>query len=302
MNKLLKNIFTALFLFLFLLNGCKDKGRIAKENVIVKGSDTMVNLTLNWAEAFMKENPNISIQVTGGGSGTGIASILNKTADVANISRDLKSREFTKAGELGVNPNLLKVALDGIAIIVHPSCKVDTLSIEQIRDIFSGRIQNWKEVGGEDKQIVLYGRENSSGTYEYFKQVILNSETNNIKYDFATTTQVLQGTSSLAEAVSRDTRGIGYGGVGYFAKRNDLKILYIKTDKFKKAISPLVDGKLNYNVIWNGSYPLARYLYCLTNGEPKGAVAKYMNFVTSSEGQKIVENMEYIPLPDSLSN
>lgn len=300
MNKILKKIILSCLFFVIFLPGCLNDGGLSKEKVIVKGSDTMVNLTLSWAEEFMKAYPGISIQITGGGSGTGIASILNGTADAANISRELKPREIKKAAELGVVPKLYKVALDGIAVIVHPSNNINTLSITQIRDIFSGKIKNWEEVGGEDKQIVLYGRENSSGTYEYFKEVILESNSMNVKNDFAASTQVLQGTSSLAEAVSKDIRGIGYGGVGYFAKRNDLKIINIKTGS--NITSPMLDGKMNYNDIWNGSYPLARYLYCLTNGEPEGALKKFIVFITSQQGQKIVENMEYIPLPDSLSD
>lgn len=258
----------------------------------------MVNLTLSWAEKIMSENKSIAIQVTGGGSGTGIAAILNGTSDVANISRDLKPRERKKAESLGIKPVLHEVALDGIAIIVHPSNNVDTLSIAQIRDIFSGKITNWKEVGDIDLRINLYGRENSSGTYEFFKQAVLKK--GGSKTDFATSTQVLQGTSSLAEAVSLDERGIGYGGVGYFSKRNDLKIIYIKGKPDKKAISPVINSKLNYEAIWNGEYHLARYLYCLTNGEPKKAAKKYIDYITSEEGQRIVEKMEYIPLPNSV--
>lgn len=293
-----KKYIISLFLFSFILFGCKSENYHGKENVIVKGSDTMVNLTLSWAEQIMSENKSIAIQVTGGGSGTGIAAILNGTADVANISRDLKPREINKAESLGIKPILHKVALDGIALIVHPSNKVDTLSINQIRDIFSGKITNWKEVGGNDLRINLYGRENSSGTYEFFKQAILKA--NGGKADFATSTQVLQGTSSLAEAVSLDERGIGYGGVGYFAKRNDLKIVYVKSSPDKKAISPVKDGRLNYKSIWNGEYHLARYLYCLTNGKPREAAQKYIDYITSEEGQRIVEKMEYIPLPNSV--
>ncbi len=291
-------IIVRLFIITAFLISCKTERFNTKSVVIVKGSDTMVNLTLSWAEKLMKEDSTISIQVTGGGSGTGIAAILNGTADVANISRDLKKREIEKAEELGIDPILHPVALDGIAIIVHPSNPVDTLSIGQIKDIFSGQINNWKEVGGKNSQIVLYGRENSSGTYEYFKSVILNSREE--KRDFATSTQVLQGTSSLAEAVSLDQRGIGYGGVGYFAERSDLKIIFVKNDSEEPAISPVKNGKLNYEVIWNGTYPLSRYLYCLTNGEPIGAAERYIDYITSKDGQQVVKTMEYIPLPNSI--
>lgn len=296
---MLKNKHLISFLLtLFLITGCKSENYSGRENVIVKGSDTMVHLTLSWAEKIMSENKSIAIQVTGGGSGTGIASILNGTADVANISRDLKEREIQKAESLNIIPVLHKVALDGIAVIVHPTNKIDTLSIKQIRDIFSGKILNWKEVGGSDLQVNLYGRENSSGTYEFFKQSVLQKDGE--KTDFATSTQVLQGTSSLAEAVSLDERGIGYGGVAYFAKRKDLKIVYVKSSPDQKAISPVTNGKINYETIWSGEYHLARYLYCLTNGEPAGAVKNYIDYITSEEGQKIVEKMEYIPLPNSI--
>ena len=291
------NICFVLVWLLFLV-GCKSERFSSKETVIVKGSDTMVNLTLSWSESLMNENDSISIQVTGGGSGNGIAAILNGTADVANISRDLKDREVEKAEELGIIPVKHRVALDGIAIVVNPKNKIDSLSIDQIRDIFSGKITNWKEIGGSDLRIVLYGRENSSGTYEHFKSVILHKEGSEV--DFATSTQVLQGTASLAEAVSLDERGIGYGGVGYFVKRHDLKILFVKNEENKKAISPAIEGKLNYDVIWNGKYPLSRYLFCLTNGEPKGAPKKYLEYIKSKDGQRIVEKMEYIPLPNSI--
>lgn len=292
-----KNIALVLFLLILLLS-CKSDRFSSKETVIIKGSDTMVNLTLTWAENLMQKDQSLSIQVTGGGSGTGIAAILNGTADVANVSRDLKERELQKAAKLGVEPILHKAALDGIAIVVNPSNDIDTLTIPQIRDIFSGKVNNWKEVGGNDLRIVLYGRENSSGTYEYFKSVILKTEKES--QDFATSTQVLQGTSSLAEAVALDRRGIGYGGVGYFTKREDVKIIYIKSETTKKAISPVQNGELNYRAIWNGEYPLSRFLYCLTNGEPKGAAKKYIEFISSDAGQKLVEEMEYIPLPNSI--
>jgi phosphate transport system substrate-binding protein len=285
-------------LFLLALFSCDSQSFRERKNVIVKGSDTMVNLTLSWAESLMKKDDKIAIQVTGGGSGNGIAAILNGTADVANISRDLKKREIEKAKSLNIEPVLHPVALDGIALIVNPANQVDTLSLQQISDIFSGKIKNWKEVGGADLRIVLYSRENSIGTYEFFKKVILQKD--NSKTDFATSTQVLQGTSSLAEAVSLDERGIGYGGVGYFARRNDLKIIYVKSSESAKAISPVVEGKLNYPAIWSGKYPLARFLYCLTNGEPKGTAKDYIEYITSTEGQQIVENMEYIPLPNSI--
>lgn len=276
---------------------CQVESYNKKKTIIIKGSDTMVNLTQKWAEIYMKKSNNVSVQVTGGGSGNGIVSLFNGTANIANISRELKDKELEKAKELNISPHQIKVALDGIAIIVHPSNKIDSLTVEQIRDIYTGKIKNWKELGGFNRPIVLYGRENSSGTYEYFKQNVLGKDKNNFFYDFSPRTQVLQGTASLAEAVSKDDKGIGYGGVGYFALRKDVKIIAIKENAFKKAVSPFKDGAINYNAIWEGKYPLSRYLYCYTNGRPEGELKYFIDFISSNEGQEIVKQMEYIPLP-----
>ena len=220
----------------FFFASCKIESYNEKKPIIIKGSDTMVNLTQKWAEVYMNKNPNVSIQVTGGGSGNGIVSLFNGTATIANISRELKDKEIQKAIEYNVSPYKIKAALDGIAIIIHPSNKIDSLTIENIRDIYTGRITNWQEIGGRNSKIILYGRENSSGTYEYFKETVLGKDEQGKPFDFISRTQVLQGTASLAEAVSKDKNGIGYGGVGYFALRNDLKILAVKKSKEEKEL------------------------------------------------------------------
>jgi phosphate transport system substrate-binding protein len=288
--------FLAIVMIMFV--GCKkQEGEVKKTVISVKGSDTMVNLAQKWAEIYMQKNPNVSIQVTGGGSGTGIASLLNGTVDLANASRELKSSELETAKQKGVTPIVYEVALDGIALIVNPENKIDNLTVRQVSDIFSGKITNWKQLGGADMQITLYGRENSSGTYEFFKEHVLGKDENGKQVDYAASTQVLQGTAALGEAVARDVKGIGYGGVGYFALRNDVKILHIKSDENSPAISPAENNKVNYEVIWNKSYSISRYLYCFTNGEAKDELKKYIDFIISPEGQKVVESMEYIPLP-----
>lgn len=285
-------ILTISFLAAVIFIGCKRKTDAANETVSVKGSDTMVNLSQKWAEDYMKNHKGVSIQVTGGGSGTGIASLLNGTTQIANSSREMKESEFSKAKEKNINPVEHKVALDGIAVIINPVNKIDNLTLHQVADIFTGKINNWKQLGGNDLPITLYGRENSSGTYEFFKDHVLGKGN-----DFATSTQVLQGTAALGEAVARDPKGIGYGGVGYFALRNDVRILHLKKDDKSPAISPAQDGKVNYEAIWSGDYSISRYLYCYTNGEPKGEVKNFIDFIISPEGQKLVEQMEYIPLP-----
>ncbi|HEX2982633.1 MAG TPA: phosphate ABC transporter substrate-binding protein [Ignavibacteriales bacterium] len=279
--------------------GCKKPENVKKEVISVRGSDTMVNLAQKWAETYMNKNSNVSIQVTGGGSGTGIAALLNGTIHIANSSRDLKEAELENAKKLNITPKEHRVALDGIALIVNPSNPIKELTIEQVRNIFSGKIKNWKELGGADAEIILYGRENSSGTYEFFKDHVLGRDKNNKQVDYASSTQVLQGTAALGEAVARDTKGIGYGGVGYFAMRKDVKILPIKKDAQSPAITPSQDGKVNYEAIWSGDYSISRYLYCYTNGEPQGEVKAFLDFIVSPEGQKLVEQMEYIPLPNS---
>ncbi|NWF51137.1 MAG: PstS family phosphate ABC transporter substrate-binding protein [Ignavibacteriaceae bacterium] len=281
----------------FLFYGCKKKDEMQKAVVTVKGSDTMVNLSQKWAEIYMKKNPLVAIQVTGGGSGNGVASLLNGTTDLANSSRELKPAELEKAKEKGITPKVYEVALDGIAIIVNPENKVDNLTIKQVSDIFSGKIKNWKEVGGVDMPITLYGRENSSGTYEFFKDHVLGKDTEGKQIDYSPSTQVLQGTAALGEAIARDKKGIGYGGVGYFAERTDVKILHIKKDENSPSISPVENNKVNYEVIWNGEYSISRYLYCFTNGEAKGEVKNFIDFIMSPEGQDLVKQMEYIPLP-----
>ena len=275
-----------------IITGCKKKMEADKAVISVKGSDTMVNLAQRWAEEYMKNNQNISIQVTGGGSGTGIAALLNNTVDLANSSRELKADELKKADSLKISTNVVKVALDGIAVIVNPSSKIEELTIQQLSDIFTGKITNWKQLGGADVKIVLYGRENSSGTYEFFKEHVMK------KQDYAVNTQVLQGTAALGEAVAKDVNGIGYGGVGYFAKRNDVKIIKVKKDANSPAIAPAMNGEVNYKAIWDGTYSISRYLYCFTNGEPKPAVKAFLDFILSKQGQELVKQMEYIPLPE----
>jgi phosphate transport system substrate-binding protein len=275
-----------------IITGCKKKMEADKTVISVKGSDTMVNLAQRWAEEYMKSNQNISVQVTGGGSGTGIAALLNNTVDLANASRELKPDEIKKADSLKIVPNIVKVALDGISVIVNPASKIEELTLQQLSDIFTGKVTNWKQLGGADAKIVLYGRENSSGTYEFFKEHVMN------KQDFAVNTQVLQGTAALGEAVAKDVNGIGYGGVGYFAKRNDVKIIKVKKDANSPAIAPALNGEVNYKAIWDGTYSISRYLYCFTNGEPKPAVKAFIDFILSKQGQDLVKQMEYIPLPE----
>lgn len=271
-------------------SGCKRSNGDDKAIITVKGSDTMVNLAQKWAEKFMEKNKSISVQVTGGGSSTGIAALLNRTTDIANASRTLKDTEIKKALDLKMKYTQHKVALDGIAVIVHPENEIEELTVEQLEKIFTGEYTNFKQVGGSDVSISLYGRESSSGTYEFFKNHVLQGG------DFYSATQRLQSTAALAESIARDQHGIAYGGVGYFMGRSDIKILKIKKDENSPAIAPADSLTVHYDDIWSGDYPLSRYLNMFTADSTSEAVQEFLKFVKSPEGQEIVEQMEYIPL------
>ncbi|HEY9186756.1 MAG TPA: phosphate ABC transporter substrate-binding protein [Ignavibacteria bacterium] len=251
------------------------------EKITVKGSDTMVILAQKWAEIYMKKNPNVSIQVTGGGSGTGISALINGSTDIANASRPMKQSEMEmlkeKYGSYGVE---IPCAIDGITIFLHTSNKVKELSLKQLSDIFTGKIKNWKEVGGVDAPINLYGRENSSGTYVYFKDNVLQG-------DYAPNCQTLPGTAAVVNAVKKDKYGIGYGGAAY---ATGVKHCKVKKDDKSPAYEPTPDA------IKKGLYPISRYMYMYTRTKPTGALKKYIDWILSKEGQKVVNEIGYFPL------
>ena len=264
----------------------------AAENITVKGSDTMVILGQRLAEEYMNKNKDVTIQVTGGGSGTGIAALLNKTTNLANSSRPIKDMEAKKAKELGVEITEVKIALDGLAVVVNSENPVNELTMKQILGIYTGHYKNWKEVGGSDQKIMRYSRESNSGTYVFFKEHVL------LDRDYAPDCQTMSGTSAVAEAVSRDKWGIGFGGVAYFVKTSELKILKIKKLDSTAPVSPIKeDRSVNYEQIWNEEYPIARYLYIYVAGKPTSTIKKYMDWILGTEGQNIVARIGYVPLP-----
>jgi len=267
---------------------------LAGDTITVKGSDTMVIVAQRWAEEYMKAHPDVTIQVTGGGSGTGIAALVNGTTTLANSSRPIKGEERDAARKNKIDVVEFRTAMDGLAVVVNAANPVEHLTIKQAGMIYSGYINNWKQVGGPDKKIIRYSRESNSGTYVFFKEHVLMNR------DYAADAQTMPGTSAVAEAVSKDPNAIGYGGVAYFATNPKLKILKIKKDDKGEAISPLgADGKPNYQAVWDGSYPIARYLYVYSAGQPAGAVKAYLDWILGPEGQAIVERMEYIPVKGS---
>lgn len=262
-------------------------GLSAHADITVKGSDTLVILAQKWAETYMGKNRNVKIQVTGGGTGTGFAALQNRTTDLCNASRKIKSAEIAKCIEaFGKRPTEYKVALDGLSIYVAEENPVKTLTVDQLGRIFSGKIKNWKEVGGNDAPITVYSRENSSGTYEFFKEYVLKGK------DFVASAQTMPGTAAVLQAVAKDRNGIGYGGAAYGA---GAKHLAIKKDENSPAVEPTED-----NVI-KGTYPIWRYLYVYVNPAlDKGDVAAYLNWIRSDAGQQVVKDVGYFPLPENL--
>lgn len=250
--------------------------------VTVKGSDTMVILSQRWAEEYMKKHPDQIIQVTGGGSGTGFAALINGTTNICNASRPIKAKEIESIkAKYGVEPVETKSAVDGIALYVSESNPVAAVTLAQIKDIYTGVVTNWKELGGNDAPIIMYGRENSSGTYEFFREHVLKN------VDYSAAVQTLLGTGAVVNAVSKDKNGIGYGGSAY---GKGIKFLKVKKDVSSQAFAPEVE------TIKNGTYPISRYLYLYTIKKPEGAVKSFIDWAISSEGQKVVTDVGYYPL------
>ena len=253
----------------------------APKKITVKGSDTMVILAQKWAEVYMKSHPETIIQVTGGGSGTGIAALINGSTDICTSSRPIKQSEMEKLKDryatLGIE---VPCAKDGITIFLNQSNPVKELTIKQLSGIFSGKIRNWKEVGGPDAEIRLYGRENSSGTYSFFKD-------NVVKADYAANCQTLPGTSAVVNAVSKDKFGIGYGGAAY---ATGVKHCGVKKDDRSPAYLATTE------TIKTGQYPITRYLYMYLGNRPTGDIKKFIDWVLSPDGQKIVVEIGYFPV------
>ncbi len=260
---------------------------VLAETITVKGSDTMVNMAAKWASEYSKVNPKVQVQVSGGGSGTGIKALIDGQVNLANASRQFKPKEISTAESNGITPVEIKTAIDGLAVVVNGNNPVKKLTYDQLSAIFTGQITNWKDVGGKDAPISLYGRENSSGTYEYFREEVLGGK------DYAASTKVLQGTAALADAIGKDVNGIAYGGVGYFATRKDIVTLDVK--KKGGFVNPMLKGQINDRAISQGVYPISRFLYIYSNGTPSGEVKKYIQWILGPEGQKIAGE-EYVPL------
>ncbi len=256
-------------------------------DITVKGSDTLVVLAQKWAEVYMGQHADVKIQVTGGGSGVGFAALQNQTTDIADASRPIKPAEkaacikaFNKV------PTEYKVAVDGLSVYVNDANPVKELTLTNLHGIFTGAIKNWKEVGGKDAPITVYSRENSSGTYEFFKEHVLNKD------DFAASAQTMPGTALLLQSISKDKNGIGYGGAAY---GSGARAIGVKKDAASPAVEP------TETTVLNQTYPIWRYLYNYVNPAlDKDAVHAYLTWIRSAAGQKVVKEVGYYALPADL--
>lgn len=278
----------ALVLSAVILTSCG--GRQSRPNAIqISGSDSEVNMVQNLAEAFMKTRPDHSIAVTGGGSGTGIAALINGQTDIANSSRTMNEAELQKARERGVEPVAIPFAIDGLAVIVNHESPITKLTMDQISRVYQGLITNWSELGGPDLPITLYGRQSNSGTFVYFRD-------NVVKAEYCTNMRNMNGTAQIVEAIRTDRSGIGYVGIGYAVGRDGnviegISVLKVAVDENCAGFSPLVREDVE-----SGRYPISRALFQYVNGMPEGAILEFIRFELSPEGQEIVANAGYYPI------
>ena len=248
----------------------------------------MVNLALAWAEAYHARYPDARIAVTGGGSGTGIAGLINGTVDVANASRSMKPEEVDEARANGTTPVEHTVARDAIAVVVHPSNPVDHLTLQQLSDIFSGRFTNWSEVGGEERPIVLLSRESNSGTHVYFLEQVVRLGDKNARTLFSSDTLLMASSEGISAEVRQNPNSIGYDGLGYVTA--DQKAIAVAAGPSGPYVLPTIES------VNSGEYPIARDLYMYTAGEPQGVIADYLAWILSPDGQVIVRRLGFVPL------
>lgn len=277
------------------MNGCAKKETVAQETTIqVKGSDTMVNLAQAWAEAYKQVAPNVNVEVSGGGSGVGIAALEKGTIDIANASRNMKPEEIAQTKQAtGKDPKETVVAFDALAVYVNKDNPIEEISFDQLAQIFAedGKITKWSQLGikmAGDDEIVRVSRQSSSGTYEFFREHVL------AKKDFKLGSRDMNGSKEVVELITNTKTAIGYSGMGYATP--GVKLLHVSKAKGEPAVAPTVENTLNK------TYPLARSLLVYTLGEPEGEVKKYVDWMLSAEGQKLVEENGYVPVPGAHAN
>jgi len=276
-------------LFFLVVLACAACSSLEFESVAIKGSDTEVNLALDLSETFMEDDLGISIAVTGGGSGSGIAALINRKCDIANSSREFKSSEKKLAEERGIDVVPIIFATDALAFITHPDAGIDSLTMDQVGSIYRGETTNWKDFGGGDIPISLYGRQGNSGTFSFVQEKILKGE-------YSNQMKQMNGTAQILEAVKTDKSGIGYVGIGYILDKDGgltegIKVIAIKENETAPAVSPA-----NIDAIIQGKYVVTRPLYQYTNGKPTGKLKEFIQFELSEQGQAIVQRNGYFPI------
>ena len=269
-------------------NSTSNTSNATAQYIENKGSDTIVNLALAWAERYQTEYPDVRISVTGGGSGTGIAALINGTVDIANASRQIKDEEVAQAQSQGIDPVEHVIARDAIAVIVNPENPVSELTLQQISDIYSGKTTNWLEVGGEDRPIVKLSRETNSGTHVYFLETVLRLGEKDNKTLFSTDTLLLPSSEGIIAEVRQNPNAIGYDGLGYVP--DDLKMIAIAEIEGGAYVLPAIE------TVNDKTYPIARDLYMYTNGEPTGITKEYLDWIHSDEAQTIVAELGFVPV------
>ena len=248
----------------------------------------MVNLALAWAEAYTAQHPEVRISVTGGGSGTGIAALVNGTVDIANASRAMKPEEVERARANGIEPVEHVVAGDAIAVVVNPTNPVSALTIDQLSNIFTGKITRWREVGGEDRSIVLLSRESNSGTHIYFLENVVRKGEKDNQSLFSPDTLLMPSSEGISAEIRQNPNAIGYDGLGYVTP--DQKTIKVARRAGEPYIPPSIETAKD------GSYPIARVLYMYTSGQPTGIIRQYLDWIMSEDGQEIVEELGFVPL------
>ncbi len=280
MNGKLKKLGLGLALFLAL-----SQVSYAKDMMQIKGSDTLINLVQRLAEVYMEKNPGKYIAVTGGGSGTGVAALINGKCAIANSSRNMEPKEIEQAMSVGVNPQRAVIAMDGLTVVTNAGNPVDKLTVDQIGKIFRGEITNWKDVSGQDMHINLYGRQSNSGTYVFFRDVVLAGE-------YSQKMDHMNGNAQIIESVKQDASGIGYVGVGYVKDVTGITVVKVASRPGAEYANPL-----SKEAVLSGKYPIARPLNQYINGTPSERIKDFIAFELSEEGQKIVEEEGFFRIP-----
>ena len=290
----MRRAFVLLLLSFLLISSCgpANSAQAATDSsanyIENKGSDTIVNLALAWAEKYQAGHTDVRISVTGGGSGTGIAALINGTVDIANASRKIKEEEIAEAQSKGIDPVEHIIARDAIAVIVNPENPISKLTLQQISDIYSGKITRWKELGGEDRPIVKLSRETNSGTHVYFLETVLRLGHKDDKTLFSMDTLLLPSSEGIVSEVRDNPNAIGYDGLGYVP--HDLKTIAIAKEAGGAYILPSIQS------VNDKTYAIARDLYMYTDGEPTGVTRDYLDWILSDEAQQIVAELGFVPV------